>query len=169
MSDITTIYSALVTKLDSLYPATTYRKLRNPYTLELNDAFALNRGYGFYVGPATNTNRLQSNSLSIEREIVLVNTIIQRGTDLDISIREDAEITLLEDQFLAIKDFEGAPAFADQVTKMTYSSDGGIEFVFNDKQNYLAITSSFTLEYMEVCQGGREYDQRINKIVRNGG
>lgn len=148
MSSLTNIYNAVGTTLSTLYSAT-HKEIVNPYALELNDSLFLNRGYGFYFGPAINTKRQLSCQLSVEREIVIINTIVNRGTDRDITIRQTAEKQLLEDQFSLISQLENEPTIQPLVSKLEFTGDNGIEFIFDEKFNYLYIESSFSMEYFE--------------------
>ena len=147
MSRISEIFEQVDTKLSSTF--STHKKMVNPYNLELNDEFILNAGYGFYLGPAFNTNRLTGCQLSLERTLVVPLTRINRGTDRDISIRETAEKALLEDHFNLVQAIESDPVLESKTAKLLYQSDAGIEFVFIDKINFISIVSSFTFEYFE--------------------
>lgn len=148
MSVITTAFDDIETRLDGLF-SSTHRRLVNPYQPELNDTKALNRGWGFFIGPGTNTNRKLGCKLSIQREVTVLHTIINRGTERDITIRETAEKLLLEDQFLAIKNFEQNPVVNNDVPKFVYSADNGIEYIFTEQTNFIMIRSTFIMEYFE--------------------
>lgn len=148
MTTLTNIYNAVDTALDSVW-GSTHTELVNPFVVELNESLALNRGYGFYFGPGANTRRQLSCQLSIEREIVVINTMINRGTERDVAIRKTAEKQLLEDQFALIDYLETEPTIHGLVSKLEFNSDNGIEFVFDEKFNYIYIESSFSMEYFE--------------------
>lgn len=153
MSALSLIYDAMNADLEALYPLPTYRKLDNPYIVEENSSLILNRGWGFAIGSGSNTKRKIGCKLSIEREITLINTIVNRGTVRDMTIRESAEKQIMEDQFLAIKAFEKDPnisvSVAQYVSKMEFQGDNGIEYIFDDKTNFLVMRSSFIMEYFE--------------------
>lgn len=147
-TNISTIFDAISAKLNTIY-STTHKKLTNPYVAEENDEKTLSRGYGFFLGSGTNTNRQMECMASISREVNFINTIINRGTDRDTDIRQTAEKTLLEDQFLLIKELEKEPTISLVVAKMIYLSDNGIEQVYGKENNYLMIQSIFEIEYLE--------------------
>lgn len=149
MSLITTVFDNINTRLNSIYATPTYKKLVNPYILELNDTLSLNRGYAFFMGPGLNTKKLIGDVVTFEREVTIVNTIVNRGTDRDVTIRETAEKTLLEDQFLAIDSFH--QTILSDAWDLNWESDGGIEFIFTEKQNFLSIRSLYRLRYSEEC------------------
>jgi hypothetical protein len=87
MSVATEVYDAVKNRVETIYSSSIYRKLQNPYVVEDNSDLTLRRGYGFYMGPAFNTERNLSCNLSMQRDIVISNTIVHRGSDKDIDIR----------------------------------------------------------------------------------
>lgn len=149
MSLITTVFDNINSRLSSIYASPTYKKLVNPYILELNDTLSLNRGYAFYIGTGLNTKKLVGDVVTFEREVIIINTIVNRGTDRDVTIRETAEKTLLEDQFLAIESFH--QTILSDSWDLNWESDNGVEFVFTEKQNFLSIRSNYRLRYSEDC------------------
>ena len=148
MSRITTIQGILNTKLATVFPLP-HRKLTNPFWIDQNDALTLNRGYGFYLGFGSNTNRYVGCNLTLQRQVIVTNTVVNRGTDRDIQIRESAELLLLEDQFNLIKAIELDSSLSGNTAKFTYTNDNGIESIFLGQNNYLKITTSFVMEYFE--------------------
>jgi len=149
MSVISTAYDNIVSRLATIYSSSTYKKLVNPYVLELNDTLSLNRGYSFSVGPGVNTKKLVGDTVTLQKEFQLINTIVNRGTERDVTIRETAEKNLLEDQFLAIDSFHRT-VLSDS-WDFNYESDNGIGFVFTEQQNFITIKSIFILRYSEEC------------------
>lgn len=150
MSAISDLYDYMVSMLDTTFPSSTYRKLVNPYIADLNDTMALNRGYGFYIGPKIVRPKL-GNYDGFEVDIIVIQTIINRGTDRDVSIRESAEKTLLEDQYTLTNYFRSNTGNIDKVWDINYESDNGLEFVFSDKQAYVMIQTTLKGIYSESC------------------
>lgn len=148
MSVISSVYDAVDSTLSTLLSAT-HKELVNPYFPEMNETLALNRGYSFRVSNGQNTNRQLSCNLSLRREIVIINSIVTRGTDRDVAIRKVSEKQLLEDQYTIINQVEKEPTIQELVSKLEFSIDRGIDFIFNDKFNYLYIESIFTVEYFD--------------------
>lgn len=149
MSSITILFDEIKDRLETLFPTPTYRELIQPRILEQNDTLALKRGWGFIVGPGRNQGTSLSDVVRFEREISIAQSIIHRGTDRDITIRETAEKTLLEDQFTLINSF-----IYDNFVglhNIDYLDDTGIDYVFVDQTNYIAITTNFTIKYEEQC------------------
>jgi hypothetical protein len=63
--------------------------------------------------------------------------------------KQTTEKLLLEDQDLLIKAICNSGDLDDLVAKINFSSDNGIEFVFNEKHNYLMLVTSFSIEYLQ--------------------
>lgn len=144
---ISDFYTSFQTLLTTLYP--NHLKLVNPYNVESNESFALNKGYGFSIGPGLNTDRMVSCQASISRQINFVLCRINRGTERDVVIRETAEKDIFEDQMLLIKQVEKDPQLLQTISRIRYTSDEGIEFKTFDEINYLVLRSSFEIEYLE--------------------
>lgn len=150
MSAISDLYDGIVTVLSTTFAAPTHKILVNPFVPELNDSLALARGHGFYIGPKSARGNLGRYE-AFEAEIRVVQTIINRGTDRDVTIRGTAEKTLLEDQFTLIDYWRLNTAPIAKVWDVSYESDSGLEFVFTDKQNYVMITTILRAIYSEAC------------------
>lgn len=150
MSNISTIYDAIVDLLEATFPD--HKKMDNPYAPDLNNDRLLTKSFGIYMSGASNSNRVLDCSLSIQRQVVIHLTRINRGTERDKDIRLSAEKALLEDHFTLLNTFYQATALDSvnsSVANFSYESDNGVEFVFAEKNNFLLITSTFTLEYLE--------------------
>lgn len=150
MSAISDVYDAMITILDTTFPSSTYRQLVNPNIPELCDTMALNRGYGFYVGPKSVRQKL-GNADGFDISLFVIQTIVVRGTDRDITIRQTAEKNLLEDQYLLTNYFRENTSIANKIWDINFASDGGIEAIFTDKQNYLMIQTTLRGIYSESC------------------
>jgi hypothetical protein len=148
---ITALYDGMVTILGNTFAAPTYKKLVNPYVPELNDALSLARGYGFIIGPKQARPDKLGRYEGFNAEITVIQTIINRGTDRDITIRETAEKNLLEDQFNLIDYFRLNTAPISKIWDISYESDNGLEFVFTDKQNYVMIRTTLRAIFSESC------------------
>lgn len=147
MTKITQIIDQLNTTLNTIY-GSTHKQLYDPRIPGLNDTKILNRGFGFYIAEGNNTNRQLSCELSIERSIIVTNTIVTRGTERDLAIRLAAEKQLFEDQLLLIKEVEMNTSL-ELLGRFKYLNDNGSESVFADQNDYLMINTTFTMEYFE--------------------
>lgn len=147
MSQISTIFDAINTFIGANFSG--HKIYVNPYDLTLNDEFILNKGIGFYLAGATNTNRQISCYHSVSRELVFNISRVNRGTERDRTIRQTVEKELLEDHFTLIKEFEKDPTIQSLCSNTLWTSDGGIEFVYGDRISYLKIETRFNIEYLE--------------------
>jgi hypothetical protein len=151
MSAVSDLYDGMVTILSATFSTPTYKKLVNPYIPELNDTLSLARGYGFFIGEKTSRRDKLGRHEGFEANIEIVQTIINRGTDRDVTIRETAEKLLLEDQYTIIDYFRLNTAPIAKVWDISYVSDAGLEFVLSEKQNYVMIRTTFRAIYSESC------------------
>ena len=156
MSNISTAYDAIKTKLDTLFPSSSgYIQLVNPYDIDENTDSALRIGWGIAFGSATNTRRELSCRLSIERTITITFTRARFRSEFNTSQQETNEKLLFEDQYLLIKDLENEPMINNAtsgITKFTYESDGGVESVTGESDAYIKLSTVFSLEYFENLQ-----------------
>ena len=147
MTDISTIFDALVTRLTTLYPS--HRRLTNPYVLSSNNDQYLAQGWGLATRDGVNTNRQLSRRLSVSRNFDVVLTRRYFAKDLDITKIAIAEKSLLEDLQILQDSFEGTPdlssGLGNYVTK--YNSDSGIIAAKDDRDDFLAIIASINVEY----------------------
>lgn len=148
MSNITTIFDAINTRLDSIY-SSTHKHLANPYDLEFNDDKFLSRGYAWYFSDGENSEKQLSCGKSIKRNIVFILTVANRGTDRDRTIRQTAEKQLLEDLYLIFNSLETAPQVSDKISVLKYVSDSGIEQIYTENNNFLSIRCTFEVHYIE--------------------
>jgi hypothetical protein len=151
MTAISDLYDGIDSILVGLFPAPTYKELVWPDVPELDNTLTLSRGYGFYIGPKTGVSLTTGRYQQFEADIIVRQTIINRGTDRDLTIKKTAEKTLLEDQFTLVDYFRLNTAPIAKVWRIDYVSDAGIERVFTDKQNYVMITTVLRAVYAEGC------------------
>jgi hypothetical protein len=151
MSAISDLYDGIDTILVGLFAAPTYKELMNSYDPEFNDTLTLNRGWGFLIGPKAAANLTTGRHEQVEAEITVRQTIINRGTDRDSTIRKTAEKTLLEDQFLLIDYLRLNTAPIAKVWRIDYVSDGGLEPVFTEDRKHVMITTVLRAIYAEGC------------------
>jgi hypothetical protein len=150
MTNISIIYDAIDSFLIANFPD--HKKMDNPYSPDLNNDKILNKGFGFYLGAANNSNRVLDCSISIERQVLIHLTRVNRGTERDVSIRQNAEKELLEDHRLLLNNIlkdNSLSSTESIISRFEYQTDNGIEFVFSERGNFLLLTSIFDLEYIE--------------------
>jgi len=98
MSNISLIYNRVDALLSETFTSgNSYRKMNYPYDIDQNDRFILNKGYGFYISNGSNTDIFFEGSLiNVQRELVIILSRVDRGTDFDTDLRESAEKLLLK-------------------------------------------------------------------------
>ena len=156
MSNISTAYGAIKTKMEALFPiGSGYIQLVNPYDIDENTDSALKLGWGIALNSGTNTRRELSCRLSLERTITITFTRARYRSEFNTSQQETNEKLLFEDQYLLIKDLENEPMINNAtsgIVKFTFESDGGVESVTGESDAYIKLSSIFSLEYFENLQ-----------------
>ncbi len=147
MSQITTIYDAIYTRVATLLP--NHKELKVPRFIELNDTLFLKKGFAVSIGAAINTNRVFACKLSLQREVTLTNTLQIFATDRDATTRKTVEKQLLEDQFLLIKNIEQDPTLTQVTNQINFISDNGIQDIFIEADSFIMIQSLINFEYFE--------------------
>jgi len=147
MSAITTVYNELLTRITALLSS--HKRLPNPNRIEENVKSLFEIGFAVALGPGENTRR-EFNKLSVRRDMIVTITrrVFKRETDP--TGRADIEKLLFEDQQLLISDFEKDGTLGGTICLNTeYDADGGIDFVYADKDTFLKLETTFTIEYIE--------------------
>lgn len=147
MSKIADIYDAMNTRIAALL--TTHTRLLNPYKVDENPSPFLKAGYGVALGSAENSKRMIYPKLSMRRVMTVVLTRKFYATEANVTAKASAEKQLLEDQLLVIKDFEANGALNATAFKTEFVSDGGIEYVSTDTDQFITTQTVFSVEYLE--------------------
>lgn len=148
MSVVSDSYDAIVAKVASELP--TRLRLWNQYKPFEGSEKTISKGYsvGFSIGE--NTNRVAGCDVTFSRLIIITLTEKAFAVDADVTKKTDAEKALLEDAFTIFKAFENdASLGVAGVDNFQYQSDTGIEFVFDDKDNYIMNQMTYLLEYKD--------------------
>lgn len=150
MSNISTAFDAIKTKMGTLFPS--HIQLSNPYDIEENTTASLELGWGVALGPGTNSNRNLSCNMSIQRTITMTLTRRRYANELDTESKESAEKSLLEDHYTLIKAMEKEGTLNSTVSgiaRFFYASDNGIEVIVAESDSYIKLSTVFELEYFE--------------------
>jgi hypothetical protein len=126
-----------------------YKQIPNPYEIEKTSNVILKKGFAIAFGPGTNTERLLSCQLSIDREMAIVLTRQVSSTEHDTNRRESIEKDILEDQFLIIRAIERDPSLNNKAARARYVGDNGLEFLSLENSRYFVLQSNFAFEYFE--------------------
>jgi hypothetical protein len=147
MSNISDIYA----RLDAIIVAnfSTKTKLKNPYDLTDNDDYLLKNGYAIAWGEASDTEQLVRNATTFARNIVVRFTKQIFKTEQNTTIKETAEKALFEDELTLISKFADDFDLRKYAQQVNFVGDGGIEFVYDDKNNFIYLTVNFEIIYTE--------------------
>jgi hypothetical protein len=147
MSNFSSLYDAIVLRLETVLP--NHMRLTNPYNVDQNPEGLLRQGWGLGLGSGSNTNRELSCRISIQRDFNIVLSRKFYAKESDVQNKADVEKQLFEDLILIVRDFCDNSALPGALGIVNYSSDGGIEQVFGEKDNYLVLRTVFTVEHLE--------------------
>lgn len=147
-SNVTAIHKSLENTLANLFPDKTI--IPNPFDLEQNNQNFLKNGYSFFYGPAS----LPDFDLGVHIQgylrdfsVVLSRNVFRTDTALDPF--SNTQLSLIEEQNLMVNTFADVRNLDQNVVSIEFVSDSGVEFVFGDKSNYLALTTNFAVAYRE--------------------
>lgn len=148
MSNVSTIHASLVASLASLFPSKTV--IPNPFSLEDNNQNLLKDGYGYFYGPAGLPDfDLGIHIQGYSRDFNIVMTKNVYRTDISPEPFVTTQLALLEDQNTLVNSFADIRNLDQNVVSIEFVSDSGVEFIFADKNNYLALTTTFAVSYRE--------------------
>ena len=147
MTIATDSYLRFIEVIRETFPANERFELTNPYVLDANAEALTKTGWGVAALPINNLRRLASCAYSLSREIEVSLTNLVVSTDRDNSARQAIEAKLFEDQLKLIKAIDEDGTLNDLLAKNDFLGDNGIEFVFNEKNNYVALVSTWNIEY----------------------
>lgn len=148
MSNITNIFNSLSQTLIDTFPGKTV--IPNPFDLGENNQNLLKNGYGFYFGPAGLPDfDLGVHIQGYSREFVVVMTKNVYRTDVSLDPFSQTQLELIEEQNTLVNTFADVRNLDQNVVSIEFVSDGGVEFIFADKNNYLALATNFAVSYRE--------------------
>ncbi len=142
-------YLRLIEVVRETFPANERHELKNPYILDDNPETILATAWGVAALPSTNLERTASCIYTLARDVEIVLTNVVYGTEMDVAKRQAVEAKLIDDQIRLIKAIDQDTALNDLLAKNKFIGDNGIEFVFTEKNNYLAIVSTWNIERHE--------------------
>jgi hypothetical protein len=150
MSQITTAFDAFVTRVDAvLTSGNGWMKLPNAYAINQNPDIMLKKGYAVGIGAGSNTKKSLGNLISIRRNLFVHLSRALDALDLDVSLRQTTEKTLLEDLKLLVADVETAQTLNAGQIFVTFEGDDGIESIDGESSEFRAIKANFVIEYFE--------------------
>lgn len=147
MSTISDAYDKIINQMNSSFP--NHTRISNPYELAENNRLFLTQGFGVALGEATNVQQYTGTKMRIQRTVNIALTLKFYAREMDATSKADTEKTLLEDHFTLIDDFRSNNNLNGTVADFEYQSDGGIESVFAEQDQFLAVVSQYQLDYIE--------------------
>lgn len=147
MSKVANIYDDILARLAAKLPS--HSKLTHAYALPECISPHLALGYGVKIGPVENTRRLVNCRVSIRRQFNVVITRRFRQTDIDADAKTSVEKELFEDQLLVLLELERNPTLNGDSANVTFTSDGGIEFVNTRDEEFMVLDTTYAVEYFE--------------------
>jgi hypothetical protein len=150
MSGITTVYNALVTRIETVLDVSNndYYRISNPYVVEDNPETKLRKGYGVALLAAENAN-LEFCKLTQIRTFEIVLTRLYTGYDDNAVDRATVELEILEDEFLLLNNLEQDASLNNQTIAASYVSDSGIEFVAGETGRFFSLRIQLSVRYSD--------------------
>lgn len=147
MSAVSTMFDNLKTRVAAVL--TGFNELPDAYAIEGNPDLYLKKGFSIGFGAGVNSKRLQSNKMSIRREMVITISRALDATELDPSGKQTTAKQLLEDLRSVISDLELNSTLNNGQTIAGFEADQGIQSVDGEKENFLFVQGTFAVEYFE--------------------
>lgn len=147
MSNISSIFDRLYDIIGSEFGLKD--ELKNPYELTDNDDCHSRNGFGIAIGAVSDLETIRKQVINVTRTFSITFTRKIYTTEQNTVARKAAEKLLMEDELTLIKlisdDFD-LKRYAEDVR---FVGDDGIQFVFDDRQNYLSLTMNYDVNYTE--------------------
>jgi hypothetical protein len=144
MSNISTVYNAIVAKLGEIYP--NKARIFNPYELKDNVSLLLKDAWGLKVNEATRED-LDFCKLAISRSFTLVLSKGLATTSNNESAFDPVSTAILEDQQLFLNAFWSPSELGIDgiINRIEFSNIGGVDFIVSDEKKFLFSEIEFTI------------------------
>lgn len=148
MSNVSTIYSQIVTKLGEVFP--THTRIPYAYSLPDNNSNFLKKSYGLTVGPANFVESEFCNRVS-QREVTVIFTREVLRVDSDFAPIDMIVNELLEDVNTVQGLFFSYEELGIEVNILKVDIEGvsGIEEVLANNAKFLTMAASFSIQIKE--------------------
>ena len=144
MSKISTIYPAIISSLNTLFPSKT--RLHNPYELAENPDIVIKDAWGLKVGNA-NKETIEFCNLSIDREytFVLLRHLVSLVSKEDGF--DSISVSLLEDQQSFLQLFNSPNELGQEalIDRIEFSSITGVNEMVSGEKKYLFCEVTFRI------------------------
>lgn len=147
MSNVTDLYDKIGTILSSQLSSKTF--IPNPFDIAGNSDNLLRDGYGYYIGAASLPDFDLPGFQGYSREFVIILTRDLYRTDNETDLLGSRQKSMFEDQNTIINSLANDRTLDNDIVRLEFTGDGGIESVFSGKFNFLQLISTFEVSYRE--------------------
>lgn len=141
------VYDVIVTELEA--QLTGYKRISNPYLIELNSHLLLQKGFGVKIDAGRDTNRVVGCLITWERLFTIVLTNQITTTENNIDARELLEKGILVDHDKLVKAFYANVNLTGKGYKAGIADDTGIQPIVTEAGKYFSMEMSLFVEYQE--------------------
>jgi hypothetical protein len=148
MSKIEDLYDAITTIITDTV-ATDYKRIPNPYILEINSHLILQKGYGIRIDAGRDTNRVVGCLMTWERLFTIILTSQITTTENNTAARILLEKGILDDHDALVKAFYANVNLTGQGYKASISDDSGIQPIVTESGKFFTMELSLFVEYQD--------------------
>lgn len=147
MSKIVDIQNALNTIIETTLPG--YVMLSDAYDTPDNVNIHLEKGYSTAFGAgARGSSDFCKGDVDQQRVMAIALTNVY-APNLNADKRQSIEQALMDDHFAMLGAIECNPTLNQNCSLSTYTDDGGIEYVTDDRKQYIVIFTNILIRYVE--------------------
>ncbi len=146
MSTPGTVRNNMITQIEATLTSKT--RIPNPREIAQNNDNFLMDGYGIYIGPGSPADSDLGFHFSTKAvDIIVVLTEKIYGLENEPTAAANVEDSLHDDKDSIIDAIANISGIDSNMISLEYTGDDGGEFIFADKNNYLALSINFALQY----------------------
>lgn len=148
MSDITSVYNALTSKVQTLLP--NHLRLSDPYRFLKNTDSEKRQGWGVKILAGENTQQSTSCGVIVRQEMSVVLTRLVSANETASTAKGLVEVLLLEDFKTVWHGIESDVQLSSpDIIDSAFLDHGGVEFVAAQRDDILKIEGRFSFRYRE--------------------
>jgi hypothetical protein len=147
MSKIEELYDVIEAAI--LATLTGYKRIPNPYLVELNSHLVLQKGFGIRIDAGRDTNRVVGCKMYWERLFTIVLTQQITTTENNYPARVLLEKEILDDHDALVKAFYANVNLTGKGYKAGIQDDGGIVPIVTQAGKYFSMDLSLFVEYSD--------------------
>ena len=151
MSKVSSIYDALISSLDTLFPSgSSYQRIYNAYDLTDNPEHVLRKGYGLQFESSTinvtgdefgSYAKAATITISFAREVIRQKFQVE---NMDENVK-----AVMEDVHTITSSWSDPSNIDENIEDVTPSGDSGVEFVRGEKQNFISVAVTFEIKFKQ--------------------